>query len=219
MKDYTIFVISINKERQKKYIDPRYTIFQGVNGKEELDIDWINETYNFYWNAGDKIKYSIAGCSESHIKCMEHIRDNKINNAIVIEDDALLDLNRLEELDEIDDFCYIGGRFVHYKNINKIIDKNKIRDKLNKGINKIDEKIFNILNFHGYYIPKYELVDKLLIKQYTKRRAIDVEFKLQQRKKIITDFIYPAISILHLPDAKNGFTYCSYKLEDNLYRY
>ena len=42
MKDYTIFVISINKERQKKYIDPRYTIFQGVNGKEDLDIERID---------------------------------------------------------------------------------------------------------------------------------------------------------------------------------
>ena len=219
MKDYKIFVISIDENRQKKYNDSKYTIFEGVNGKEELDIDWINKNYHFYWNAGNKIKYSIAGCSQSHIKCMENIRDNKINNAIIIEDDALLDLNRLEELDEINDFCYIGGRFVDFKNINKIIDKNKIRDKLNEGINKIDEKTFNILNFHGYYIPKYELVDKLLIKQYTKRRAIDVEFKLQQRRKKITEFIYPAISILHLSDAKNGFTYSSYKLDDNLYRY
>ena len=219
MKEYTIFVISINKERQEKYTDPRYTIFEGVNGKEELDIHWINDNYNFYWNAGNKIKYSIAGCSQSHIRVMEKIRKDKINNAIIIEDDALLDFNRLDELDEVDEFCYLGGRLVDCKNINKIINKNQIRDTFNNGINHIDTSVFNILNCHGYYIPNYELVDKLLLNQYTKRRAIDVEFKLQQRKKMITRFIYPAISTLHLSDAKKGFTYSSYKLDDNLYLY
>ena len=138
MKEYTIFVISINKERQEKYTDPRYTIFEGVNGKEELDIHWINDNYNFYWNAGNKIKYSIAGCSQSHIRVMEKIRKDKINNAIIIEDDALLDFNRLDELDEVDEFCYLGGRLVDCKNINKIINKNQIRDTFNNGINHID---------------------------------------------------------------------------------
>jgi hypothetical protein len=220
MKDYKIFVLSISKERQKKYIDPRYTIFEGVNGKE-LDIEWVNETYHFYYNAFETTKRNIAGCSQSHIKCMEYIRDNKINNAIIIEDDALIDLERLEELDNVNGFCFIGGRFIDHKNINKKIETDKLREILVPGLNIIDTSMFNIMNAHGYYISNYEIIDELIKKQLTKRRAIDVEFKNKQRKKIITQFIYPAISILYLPDAKTGFTYSisNYPMNDNLYRY
>ena len=220
MKQYTIFVISISKERQKKYTDARYNIFQGIEGKD-LDIEWINETYHFYHNAKETTRKNIAGCSQSHIKCMEHIRDNKINNAIIIEDDALIDFNRLEELDEVEGFCFIGGRFIHHKDITKKMEKEKIREILLPGINIIDTSMFNIMNAHGYYISNYEIIDQLIKKQLTKRRAIDVEFKHKQRKKIITQFIYPAISILYLPDANTGFTYtqANYKLDDNLYRY
>ena len=108
MKDYKIFVISVDRERQKKYTDARYTVFNGIEGKD-LDIDWINENYHFYHNAFETTRRNIAGCSQSHIKCMEYIRDNKINNAIIIEDDALIDFNRLEELDKVEGFCFLGG--------------------------------------------------------------------------------------------------------------
>lgn len=220
MKDYKIFVISIDQERQKKYTDARYNIFEGVNGKD-LDIDFINENYNFYWNAFESTRKNIAGCSQSHIKCMEHIRDNKINNAIIIEDDALIDFNRLEELDNVEGFCFIGGRFIDHKNVNKKIETDKLREILVPGLNIIDTSMFNIMNAHGYYISNFEIIDELIKKELTKRRAIDVEFKHKQRKKIITQFIYPAISILYLPDANTGFTYTqsNYKLDDNLYRY
>jgi len=220
MKQYTIFVISIDRERQKKYTDARYNIFQGIEGKD-LDIDWINENYHFYHNAFESTRQNIAGCSQSHLNCMKHIRDNKINNAIIIEDDALIDFNRLEELDEVEGFCFIGGRFIHHKDITKKMEKEKIREILLPGINIIDTSMFNIMNAHGYYISNYEIIDDLIKKQYTKRRAIDVEFKHKQRKKIITQIIYPAISILYLPDANTGFTYTqsNYKLDDNLYRY
>ena len=46
-----------------------------------------------------------------------------------------------------------------------------------------------------------------------KYRAIDVAYWELQKKGIIKYFVFPALGTLYLPDAKNGFTYSTYKLE------
>ena len=214
-----VFVINISDQRWEKYSkDPRYTRFKGVDGNKELGKDWVNQHYHFYWNCNDKLRKSIAGCSESHIKLLKHIRDNKLDNCIILEDDCELDFSRIDELKELKRFTYIGGAF------RSPILKNKkefSRPEVAQGLNKINPKEFVITNLNAYYIPDHSQVDLFLSHSYVKRRAIDVEMVNFQKKGLITDFIYPALGKLYLPDAENGFTWgqSNYKLESDLQFY
>ena len=44
----------------------------------------------------------------SHKKCLQNIIDNKLNEILIIEDDAVIDFERLDDLKEYKDFTYIG---------------------------------------------------------------------------------------------------------------
>jgi hypothetical protein len=86
-----------------------------------------------------------------------------------------------------------------------------------KGINVIDPKTFKIGWTNGYYIPNREVAQMILsnIPHGKKERAIDSEYIALQKKGKITKFLYPAISILYLPEACEGFTYSTHKLYDD----
>lgn len=213
---YTIFVINAYPERTIKYLnDDRYTIWSALTPDDITDE--ILSKYHFRYNAKELLKKKICACSESHLSCIRHIRDNQINNAIIIEDDAIIDFERIDELELTNEITYIGGMF-HPLAMSKM--KEFVEPESKMGINDIDSKQFLITNAHGYYIPNFELCD-ILLKQKNKdrRRAIDVEFKNLQRENHIKKYLYPAISTLVLTDAKTGFTWSQYKLKDNLFLY
>lgn len=226
---YTIFVININVQRWKKYSENTsniYNRFEGVDGTQ-LDLEKYNH-YVFYWNKNEKSKRSTIGCAESHLSMMKYIYENKINNVIVIEDDALIDFSRLNELDDVKGFCYVGGRFQ-----SPILKNDKVFQKefnkeifLTQKLNTINPEEFIITGGHGYYFEKYNVAKDIFddIQSQKRQRAIDVEFKRIQKNnsQLISQFIYPAISTLHLPDAQQGFTYnkeSCWKLNDNNVHY
>ena len=212
-----VFVVTICDERWKKYAnDERYTRWKGCNGKEELDYDFVLETYINMWNCSKDHRFNVAGCGESHLSLMKYIIENQLNDVIVIEDDALVDFDRLEELKDVNDFCYVGGGFDPVRLKDKV-DRSKCS--CQEGINTINPKHFTIGGAHGYYFPTYQICSWLYetITKKSKRRAIDSEFRILQKKEQMTKYIYPAIVDLHLPDAMNGFTYndkSAYKLND-----
>ena len=223
--NFQIFVINICGNRWAKYSnDPRYTRWKGTNGKD-LPLPWIQETYIAYWNCNENLRRSVAGCSESHLSLLKYIYQNNLQNVIIIEDDALIDFERLNELENMNDFCYVGGRFQtpllkNNKNIDSIINRDLL---IHNEINMIQTDQFIITGGHGYYIPNSKVAEEVYknILKKKKRRSIDVEFKRLQKEGKINYFIYPAISTLHLPDSNNGFTYNSkrYKLTNNNYKY
>lgn len=222
--EYTTFVINICNHRWNKYSkDTNYTRFFGCSGKNELDLDWVNSKYNFYWNCNNDLRFNVAGCSESHLRLMKKIIDEKLNKVIVIEDDAVIDFNRLDELKHIKEFCYIGGR-LQAPTLKKKLPRENID--LFHGFNVIDTHEYIITGGHGYYFPTWEVCSEIYhnIIGRKKRRAIDVEFKRIQKDtklNLIKLFLYPAISTLHLQDANNGFTFNEkrYKLNNNNFLY
>jgi len=211
--DYRIFVVNAYDDRTLKYLDdPRYEIFPAV-WWENINDDTLSK-YHFRYNCGEDLRKKICACSCSHLKILEKIRDEKINNAIIIEDDAFIDFDRLKELDNINEPCYIGGMMFPpvLKDVNSFEKPESI-----DGLNTIDPSKFVILAAHGYYIPNYQDTEIFLEQHYEKRRAIDVEYKHQQKKGKLKKYLYPAISTLNLHDAKKGFTFSSdsYKLKNN----
>lgn len=211
-----IFVINISDERWERYKDDkRFTRWVGVNGRQ-LPLAFVEQNYICMWNARESHKRSVAGCGESHLSLLRHIYENKINDVIILEDDTVVDFDRLSELKDVKDFLYLGGRFQSPTLKNKLCKENII---VKNGLNKIDIDLFTITGGHAYYIPTYNIASDIYhdIMSKPKRRAIDAEYRRLQKGRIITDFIYPAIVELYLPHAMNGFTYNSasqYKLKD-----
>ena len=202
-----IFVINAYPERALKY-DARYTMFPATLAKDVLDSD--KSQYSFYWNISDKLKSNIVACSMSHKRCLKYIVDNKLDECIIIEDDAVIDFSRVDEIKEYKDFTYIGGdiRPPLLKDDNKDFRDKKRKMIIPDGLNKIDTDKFVILGAFGYYIPRYQVSERLLsfIPVNNLEKAIDVEFKKLQKTKVIRDFHYPPLVTLNLEEAKTGFS-------------
>lgn len=215
-----VYVINAYKNRKEKY-DDRYTLFPAI-WYEDITDD-ILENYYFRHNTKKDFKRKVVACAESHKKLLNEIILNDLKEVVIIEDDAIInDFSRLEELKDVNDFTYIGGdltaiKWDLYKEFVKT-KKEDVRQSLKIGMNTINISDWRISHACGYYIPNKEVAEKILklIPVYEKGRAIDIEYMLLQKKKIIKDFIYPAIVTLNEEEAKKGFNYSKgYTLASN----
>jgi GR25 family glycosyltransferase involved in LPS biosynthesis len=209
-----IFVINLRKDKDKwsKYKnDARYMRYSACNGLEMSKQNPYFDKLQIMWNAGDHKKKCTAGILNSHMSIIRKIVTQKINKALVIEDDALINFKKLESinLDNLpqDSVIYFGGT-LHPPDTfkNKTWKHSEAIKSLTTGINKIDSKKYRILGGHGYYFPTWEVAKELLdiVNKKHKMRALDTEMVYLQRKGIIKYFYYPAISYLNMGDAKKG---------------
>jgi GR25 family glycosyltransferase involved in LPS biosynthesis len=200
-----ILVISAYHNRREKYTDD-YHIYDAKWWENVIEEDL--KPYTFRHNIKEPLKKKICACSISHKGALKKIIDEKIKNCIIIEDDCICDLERLNELDNIDHFCYIGGdmRPPLLKD-DKTFNKDDFRP-TEKGVYEIDTEKFRILGCYGYFIPTPEIAQKILdnIPTSKKERAIDVEFCKLQKKGIINHFLYPAITTNIIEEAQQGFS-------------
>ena len=216
-----LFVVNAYEDRKEKYDDERYEIFPAIYWTDVKDEDV--ERYHFRHNAKMEYRKKVVACSLSHKRLLQKIINEDLKDVFIIEDDAVIDKwERLEELKNINEFCYIGGDITSpflkdMKQFKEGGQKENIRYCCEKGINTIDPKTFKIGQTCGYYIPNKEVAQMILsnIPHGKKERAIDNEYIALQKKGKITKFVYPAISTLYLPDACKGFTYSTYKLYDD----
>tara|TARA_R110000824_G_scaffold360792_1_gene548563 strand:- start:1135 stop:1800 length:666 start_codon:yes stop_codon:yes gene_type:complete len=215
-----VFVVNAYKERREKY-GHEYEMYDAV-WWEDVSEEEV-ERYHFRHNAKMELRKKVVACSLSHKRLLQKIIDEDLKNIVIIEDDALIDdFDRLDELENIKEFCYIGGDITSpfLKDMKKFKEggeKENVRYCCEKGINEIDKDIFKIGQTCGYYIPDASVCQMILtnIPHGKKERAIDNEYIHLQKKGKINLFMYPAISTLYLKDASNGFTYSNYKLYDD----
>lgn len=200
-----IFVVNAYPERREKY-DDSYTLFPAVLSKDVKDEDIAK--YNFLHNTRDELKRNIVACSLSHKNVMKHIVENKLEKCIIIEDDAIVNMDELYKLDGCDSFTYIGGDLMPptFTKQNKGWDYQSVKNI--DGVNIINPTKFIIMGGHGYYLPTAEvaqtILDNIPFDNYEK--AIDIEFKKLQKAEIIKHYIYPAISTLVVAEANMGFS-------------
>jgi len=209
-----IFVINLRRDKEKwsKYKkDDRYIRFSACNGVEMSKENPYFDRLQIMWNAADRKKKCTAGILNSHMSIIKKIVKQKINQALVIEDDAVIDFNILKKINlnklPQDSIIYFGGT-LHPPDTfkNKTWSHDQTIKSFKKGINKIDPKKFRILGGHGYYFPTWETAKDLLEKVDTKKkmRALDSEMVKLQRTGDIKYFYYPAVSYLKMEDAKKG---------------
>jgi len=219
-----VFVVSAYENRKCKY-DERYELFPAVwwDDLEDKDV----EGYYLRYNAKNELRKKVVACSMSHKNLLKKIINEDLKEVVIIEDDAVIEnWDRLEELKDVTEFCYLGGYMSSpflkdLKTFEEGGEKEEVRHQLIKGINTIDPKIFRIGQTCGYYIPNADVARMILsnLPNGKKERAIDNEYMSLQKKGNITKFIYPAIATLFIKEAKEGFSFSNYKLYDDQFLY
>ena len=225
-----IYVINAYPDRADKY-DNRYIMFDAIWWESLSEED--TERLNFRHNCKMPLRKKITACCLSHLGMIQKIIDEDLRNVMVLEDDCIIEDHQyaFEQTRVCKGFTYFGGQInsplVKDYNTFPRTKKPKIQNSLNMNVvnpKKIDPNEYRITHACAYYIPNKEVSQEILDAINThykdkKYRAIDVMFWELQKKGIITDFIYPAPATLHIQDAKKGFTYSTYKLDDNQLHY
>lgn len=212
-----IFVINLDKDKKrwKKYErNKRYKRFSATLGSKLSKNNKYLKKIIMMWNVSDKQKRNVVGCLLSHLRVMKHIIKERLNNVLVIEDDALVDFKKLDKLNlnkiPKDKMIYFGGIIRSLTLNDKSWSYENIIKDLKNGINKIDTNKYKIGATHGYFFPKWQVAKKIYnyINNKKRIRAIDGEFAIIQKKnpELLDSFIYPAISYLKLDEALDGFS-------------
>ena len=181
------FVINLDncQERMKCFDDTH--IRWKATSRDEVD-EITDKKMISYYNVTRDYHLGKCGCFLSHLNLLKYIVNNKLNNIIILEDDAELInevvLNNLPK----DGLTYLGGFFHNIKmtSKNKIINNNSI-----DGINELDKSKMRILMTLSYYIPKWEIAQIIVnhIEKLKRYRAIDI---LLFNIEIPTYYNYPA---------------------------
>ena len=107
----------INLERcidRMVYFDKSYTRWIATDYKDLDDNDEIFKKMISMWNISQNEHRAKCGCLLSHVNLWKHIADNKLNDILIVEDDAL-QVNYLPNDLAEDTFLYLG----FYKKVNR----------------------------------------------------------------------------------------------------
>lgn len=121
-------------------------------------------------NFGKESHLARCACFLSHTKLLEHIVNHKINDVLILEDDAI-QVNNIPEIYPDDSITYIGG-FIYDK---KMMNSKPPEIQHQVGINLCPENC-RILGCLAYIIPNWKVAYKILILIYSQSRyrAIDI---------------------------------------------
>jgi len=155
--------VRAEKFKGKDYIRWRATSRDEVT--QEVDKKMIS-----YYNYPKKSHLGRCGCFMSHISLLEHVVANKLDDVLIVEDDAV-QVGDLPMDYPTDSLIYVGG-FLHNK---KMTDNKKVLLESINGINHLPDE-YRILMTVSYIIPKWEVAEDILkkIKSLNRYRAIDV---------------------------------------------
>jgi len=189
-------VISLDNDigkHRRNLLDYSYELYNAIV-YDDAD-KFIKERLRTMWNSGDKNIRGKVGCIASYYNLFKKIVDERQENIIVLEDDIFF-ARDIDELNDIDYICYLGGIIFHPTSFNKSTDEwtdnffNTYDFRV--GLNTIDYSKFRILGTHGIYIPSYLLllpiIENLENSKYIK--AIDNHLV---ENRLINHFIFPAI--------------------------
>ncbi len=180
------FVINLERciERMDNF-DDSYTRWVATDYKDLDDDDDIYKRMISMWNINPNEHKAKCGCLLSHINLWKHIVEHKLNDIIIVEDDAL-QVNHLPETLG-DKFLYLGGFFT------KKLTDGAVEVELTKGINNIPDN-HKVLTTLSYYIPTWEIAEQLIVDITSQKRfrAIDI---MLNKVSVEREIYYPAIYI------------------------
>ena len=155
-------------QRRNKYTDKNFTRWKATS-REEVP-PYIETRMVSRYNFGKEAHLARCACWLSHTKLLEHIVENKINDVLILEDDAI-QVNDLPKIYPKDSITYVGG-FVYNK---KMMDSKPPEINHQVGINLCPDNL-RILGCLAYIVPKWEVALHILNRIYSENRykAIDI---------------------------------------------
>ncbi len=131
-------------------------------------------------------------CMLSHVKLWQHIITNKIDNVVILEDDALGYVREEYMNDLMDDgITYLGGFFVSPK-ITEKLHRPDVETDLVHGLNLVDPNKFKVMCCLAYYIPTWGMAMEMYVTLMDKDRYRAIDVMLANEESIKKYFVYPA---------------------------
>lgn len=182
------FVINLERclDRMDNF-DDSYTRWVATDYKDLDDSNDIFKRMISMWNINPNEHRAKCACLLSHTNLWKHIVEHKLNDILIVEDDAE-QVNYLPDFTDTTDFTYLGGFFTK-----KLTDGEVQPPVMERGFNNIPEN-YKFLTTLSYYIPTWEIAEQLIIDitSQTRFRAIDIMLNKVSIKRCLT---YPAVFI------------------------
>ena len=181
-----VFVINLDRseDRWAHYENTDYIRWSATDGKD-IEGDILTRMISTH-NIKEHNHRGKCGCFLSHVRLWKYIIDNKIDDVLILEDDA----EKIREIPNLpkDSITYLGG----------ILFEKKITDGVYKGprdfsdLNEVDN--FKILMTMSYYIPNHKILKELydFIMKQKRYRAIDIMLNYETIP-VKRRFVYPAV--------------------------
>ena len=165
------FIINLDTStsRMEKY---QNTLFHRWNATPRHEIHkFIDEKMISYYNLPRPSHLAKCGCFTSHMKLYEHIVYHKLNDIIILEDDAVK-VNDIPVEYPTDGIIYIGG-FIKNK---QITSKKDVFFNTENGIHQVDKTKHRMIMTMCYIIPTWQVARDILdqINSLVRYRAIDI---------------------------------------------
>lgn len=184
-----IFVINLDKsvDRWEHYKNDDKFERWSATSKEEVK-EWDSEKMISYHNIHPDQHLAKCGCLKSHLNIWSYIITNRMNDVLILEDDALVgDLSELDKLPE-DGVTYLGGYTAHKK-----MTQGPLSLSFSDKINKIDNEKFRVLTTMAYYIPTHNVAGSLFDEILSRKRWRAIDVMLGEIKSVPMYLYYPAL--------------------------
>jgi len=166
------FVINLDhaKDRWEHYKDKGCTRWSATNFDEIKVNDPSIQKLISYHNISMKEHLCKIGCIKSHKSLWQYIVQTKMNNVLILEDDAHL-VDMVPEDLPTDGMTYLGGFTCHPK-----ITKGPLKPEFINGIQELDKTKYRMVMLMSYYIPTWEIAEKMLnhVNELKRWRAADI---------------------------------------------
>lgn len=155
-------------ERRQKFLCKGWHRWEAVS-REEVPVELDKRMISMH-NFPRKCHLGRCGCFLSHYEVYTYIIDNKLNNVLICEDDAVQVKNLPTEY-PLNAIIYVGG-FLHDA---KMMCNDPVKIDFKEGINHLNPK-YRILMTMSYIIPNWEVAQEIIdyIDARPRYRAIDV---------------------------------------------
>lgn len=165
-----VFYINLDTatQRRNKFLDKNFTRWRATT-KTEVP-SYIEGKMLSMYNFGKEAHLARCACFLSHTKLLEHIIENKLNDVLILEDDAI-QVNDIPKNYPKDSITYIGG-FIYNR---LMMNEKKVNTDHKIGINLCPSE-FRILGCLAYIVPTYKVAENILNLIYSQNRykAIDI---------------------------------------------
>tara|TARA_R110002020_G_scaffold42048_2_gene123547 strand:- start:1334 stop:1957 length:624 start_codon:yes stop_codon:yes gene_type:complete len=155
-------------ERKKKFKDTDAIRWKATT-KSEVS-EFVDKKMISMYNFGREAHLARCACFLSHTKLLEHIVQEKLNDVLILEDDAVKIREVPTEYPD-DSIFYVGG-FIHNR---RMMNNNRPDIQHKEGLNLVPQE-YRMLGCLSYIIPRWTVALKLLNKIYEQKRykAIDI---------------------------------------------